>query len=115
MIREGIFHEAVMAYDDIFVDDTISDKLRAYRYGSEEGDMVALVYKGSHPLKVSLRCDNKLSKLLREKYETVLPAENLNKRYWNTILCTGQLPEDEVYDLLRLSYRLASGKDPLDI
>lgn len=115
MIREGIFHEAVMDYEGIFVDDSLGENLRAYRYGGEEGGMVALVYKGSHPLRISLRCDPKLSKLLRQKYETVLPAANLNKRFWNTILCTGQLPEDEVYDLLRLSYRLTSQKDPLDI
>lgn len=115
MIREGIFHEAVMAYDDIYVDDSVDEKLRAYRYSSEDGDFVALVYRNSHPLRISLRCDAKLSKLLREKYETVLPAENLNKKYWNTILCTGQLPEDEIYDLLRLSYQLTSKKGPLEV
>ena len=115
MIREGIFHEAILAYDDIFIDDKVDEKLRAYRYGGGGGDIVALVYRNSHPLKISLRCDEKLSKVLREKYETVLPAENLNKKFWNTILCTGQLPESELYDLLSLSYQLTSKKGPLEI
>lgn len=115
MIKENEFHDAVMAYEGSVIDDTVGDGMRAYRYGDSDGDIIALVYKGTSPLKVSLRCDRSLSKLLRGKYETVLPAEHLNKKYWITILCTGQLPIDELLDLLRHSYLLTTDKSPLDI
>lgn len=114
MLSESVFHDNVTSYEGIVVDDGVGEGLRAYRYG-EEGDMVAVVYRDSRPLRVSLRCDRSLSKLLRDKYETVLPAEHLNKKYWITIICSGQLPEEEIFDLLRHSYQLTTKKGPLDL
>ncbi|MCY1554706.1 putative protein YjbR [compost metagenome] len=73
--------------------------------------MFAIIQGGSKPLRLSLQCDPQLAEILREKYETVLPGYHLNKKHWNTILCTGQVPEDELFDLVRLSYRLVSGEE----
>ena len=68
--------------------------------------MLALVQENSKPLRVSLKCDPLLAQNLREKYETVLAGYHLNKKHWNTIICSGQLTDDEIFDLARLSYEL---------
>lgn len=70
--------------------------------------LFAIIAEGSVPLRVSLKCDPGLATLLREKYESVQPGYHLNKKHWNTIICTGQLSEDEIKDLARLSYRLVT-------
>lgn len=70
--------------------------------------MFALVPEKSIPVRISLKCDPQLAVLLREKYESVLPGYHLNKKHWNTILLTGQLPEDEVQGLIRHSYELVN-------
>lgn len=75
----------------------------------QEPQMFALVDEKRTPLRVSLKCDPKLSALLREKYETVMPGDHLNKKYWNTVLLTGQLEWEEVVGLITLSYNLVSG------
>lgn len=81
-----------------------------YKYGAKpDGKIVAIISEGSDPLRVSLKCDPKLALLLREKYETVLPGYHLNKKHWNTIICTGQLNNDEIFDLARHSYEQVSG------
>lgn len=72
------------------------------------GHMFALIQEGSNPLRISLKCDPKLAKLLREKYETVMEGYHLNKKHWNTILLTGQLPWDEIQGLIRHSYELVA-------
>lgn len=72
------------------------------------GKMFALVAEGSEPLRVSLKCDPELAKVLREKYETVMPGYHLNKQHWNTIVLSGQLPWEEVQGLIRHSYQLVS-------
>jgi predicted DNA-binding protein (MmcQ/YjbR family) len=74
--------------------------------GSEK--MFAIIDEDSKPLKVSLKCDPQLAVTLREKYEEVQPGYHLNKKHWNTIICTGQLTADEVKDLAYLSYRLVT-------
>lgn len=70
--------------------------------------MFALISEDKQPLQLSLKCAPELSEVLREKYDVVMPGYHLNKKHWNTILITGQMPWDEVEDLIRLSYNLVS-------
>lgn len=74
-----------------------------YKVGDK---MFALIAEGTDPLRLSLKCDPQLAKLLREKYETIMEGYHLNKKHWNTLLLTGQVPLDEVQDLIRHSYEL---------
>lgn len=71
--------------------------------------MFALIAEGKDPVRISLKCDPLLAVTLREKYDTVMPGYHLNKKHWNTIVLTGQLGWEEVKDLIRHSYNLATG------
>ena len=73
--------------------------------------MFALIAEKTNPLQVSLKCDPQLSQILREKYESVMAGNHLNKKHWNTILFTGQLPFDDLKGLIRHSYDLVEGND----
>lgn len=73
--------------------------------------MFALIAEKSDPLRVSLKCDPVLAKVLRERFETVMPGYHLNKNHWNTIVLTGQLPWEEIQDLIRHSYNLVAEND----
>lgn len=77
-----------------------------YKVGDK---MFALVDESSDPVRISLKCDPLLAEHLREKYETVLPGYHLNKKHWNTVICSGQLEQQEVNDLILLSYNLVTG------
>ena len=71
--------------------------------------MFALISEKSKPLQVSLKCDPQLAEILRQKYETVMPGYHLNKKHWNTVILSGQLPWEEVQGLIRHSYDLVAG------
>lgn len=62
-----------------------------------------VVHLGTDPLRVEVRTDGRLRKLLMEKYESVLDSRYFG-RNGVEVICSGQLTEDEVYDLIRLSY-----------
>ena len=83
---------------------------KVYPDGASQGDekMFGLIDEGSDPVWISLKCDPELSKVLREKYETVMPGYHLNKKHWNTIVLSGQLSWEEVQDLIRHSYILVT-------
>lgn len=95
-----------------WLDYPFGEGVAVYKVGrkdaGENEKMFALITEGSSPLRVSLKCDPLLAKTLRERYETVLPGYHLNKKHWNTVICTGQLSDDEIKDLARLSYRLVT-------
>ena len=76
-----------------------------YKVGEK---IFAIIAEESNPLRLSLKCDPQLATMLRERYETVLPGYHLNKKHWNTIICTGQLSDDEVCDLIRHSHQLVA-------
>lgn len=106
------FEEYILQFADVWLDYPFGEGTAVYKYGEKpDGKIVAIVAEGSNPLRVSLKCDPQLALNLREKYETVLPGYHLNKKHWNTIICSGQLSKDEVFDLTRLSYRLVSGEE----
>lgn len=93
-----------------WLDFPFGEEVSVYKVGDKEAGeskMFALIQNDSKPLRLSLKCDPNLAITLREKYETVLPGYHLSKKHWNTILCTGQLPDDEIKALIDLSYQLA--------
>ena len=105
------FEEYLLSFPSTWLDFPFGDDTSVYKYGDKaigEEKMFALIQNNSKPLRVSLRCDPLLAETLREKYETVLPGHHLNKKHWNTIICSGQLNDDELKDLARLSYELVS-------
>ncbi|MDQ3123190.1 MAG: MmcQ/YjbR family DNA-binding protein, partial [bacterium] len=89
-----------------------------YPFGEEvavykvKDKMFALIQEKAKPVRLSLKCDPILAKLLREKYETVLEGYHLNKKHWNTVILTGQLPWEEIQALILHSYILVTeGED----
>lgn len=103
--REEIV-EAITSLPGVVLDYPFGEEVAVYKLGDEKGKMFALIQEESDPVRISLKCDPTLAELLREKYETVLPGYHLNKRHWNTIVCSGQVPDDELRDLIRHSYEL---------
>lgn len=101
----------LLEFPNAWLDYPFGEGTSVYKIGHKEtgqGKMFALIADGSKPLRVSLKCDPLLAESLREKYETIVPGYHLNKKHWNTIICTGQLSDDEIKDLARLSYNLVN-------
>jgi len=100
------FEQYLLQFPNTWLDFPFGEGTSVYKVGdkdSGEGKLFAIIADGSDPLRVSLKCDPILAETLREKYETVVPGYHLNKKHWNTIICSGQLSDDEISDLARLS------------
>lgn len=103
--------EFLLSFPDAWLDFPFGEDVSVYKIGHKEtgeGKMFALIANDSKPLRLSLKCDPQLAEVLREKYETVLPGYHLSKKHWNTILCTGQVPDDELKSLVRHSFELVT-------
>lgn len=101
--------KVIMSLPDVWLDYPFGEGVAVYKIGKKEdggGKMFALIKEGSSPLHLSLKCDPQLAQVLREKYETVLPGYHLNKKHWNTIICSGQVDDEELRDLIRHAYEL---------
>ena len=105
MITHKELEEYILSMPNAWLDYPFGEGVAVYKAGEK---MFALVQEGSQPIKLSLKCDPKLSKVLREKYESVMLGYHLNKKHWITVLLTGQLSWPEVQDLIRHSFLLVT-------
>lgn len=93
----------ILSMPDARLDYPFGEEVAVYKVGDK---MFALMQEGKEPVRLSLKCDPVLSKVLREKYDTVMPGHHLNKKHWNTLVLTGQLEWSEIQGLIRHSYDL---------
>lgn len=73
----------------------------------ERSERIFLVIEtDTNPLRIETRCDRRLSKTLQEQYESVMESRALG-RNGIEIICSGQLTNDEILDLVRHSYEIS--------
>lgn len=97
----------LLSLPETWLDYPFGEGTAVYKFGKgDKAKMFAIIQETSQPLRVSLKCDPILALSLREKYETVLPGYHLNKKHWNTVICSGQIGDEELFDLARHSYEL---------
>ena len=97
--------EFILTLPNARLDYPFGKDVAVYKAGDK---MFALIAEGASPVRISLKCDPLLAETLRQKYETVLPGYHLNKKHWNTIICSGQLGEDEIKDLIVHAHQLVT-------
>lgn len=106
MVTQKSIEEFILTMPGARLDYPFGAEVAVYKVHDK---MFALIAEGSTPVRLSVKTDPKLSELLRERYESVQPGYHLNKKHWNTIVCSGQLSEQELHDLIVHSYHLVAG------
>ena len=59
---------------------------------------------------LNLKCDPDEAFILRELYESIIPAYHMNKRHWISVILNGVVPEDFTARLIEKSYNLTCKK-----
>lgn len=106
MMDHKAVEEYILSMPDAVLDYPFGKDVAVYK---ADGKMFALISEGKTPVQLSLKGDPQLNQVLREKYESVMSGYHLNKKHWNTIVLSGQLPWEEVQGLIRHSYQLVTG------
>jgi len=70
------------------------------------GKMFLLIAQEVDPLRFNTKCDPDRAAQLQEKYTSILPSYQMNKKYWNAVLLDGLLPGVLVQHLIDHSYEL---------
>lgn len=73
------------------------------------GKMFALVAWEAAPLQISLKCEPAHAEVLRGIYPAIKAGYHLNKRHWNTVTLDGTIPDDEIFEMIDISYDLVVG------
>lgn len=106
-MKHKALEEYLLSKPGGWLDYPFGEGVAVYKVGEASlGKMFALISEKSDPLRLSLKCEPLLAEQMRQDFETVLPGYHLNKKHWNTIICSGQLSEEQIHSLIDLSYGL---------
>lgn len=108
VFEEGKLEEQILSLEGTIKSYQFGKKIAVF---SVKDRPFALLHEGKNPIQLSLKSDPLLAKLLREKYETIMPAAKMDRRFWNTLVLSGQLGQNEVKDLIRHAYELSVNVD----
>jgi predicted DNA-binding protein (MmcQ/YjbR family) len=60
--------------------------------------------------RINLKCNPEQAIALREEYSSVIPGYHMNKKYWNTVLLNGTVPDRLIKEWIAGSYQLVAFK-----
>jgi len=72
--------------------------------------MFALINHKDNRLYINLKCEPMKADFLRGVYKCVTPGWHMNKTHWNTVYIDGDVPEHELYEMIRHSFDLIKPK-----
>jgi len=75
-----------------------------------KGKVFALLPVNEDPQTISLKSDPVEATMLREMYAAVQPGYHLNKKHWNTVTIDGEIPDEQLEEMIEDSYKLVRQK-----
>ncbi len=76
------------------------------------GKIFAIVNLEEVPTRINLKCDPERAVELREEYDDIIPGYHMNKRHWNTVVLSGEIPSKLIKELIDHSYALVVSSLP---
>jgi predicted DNA-binding protein (MmcQ/YjbR family) len=80
------------------------NQLKIYKTAAEDPKIFLIIQSPSDPIRFEVRTGKDLTKLLTEKYESIMRSNNMSPSTWVEVITSGQLTDDEYLDLIRTSY-----------
>lgn len=109
MTREELI-EYCLTYQEAVEDYPFEDRKNTIMRHGSAGKWFAIIFEMEEKLCINLKCDPMQSDFLRSVYKEVIPAWHMNKVHWNTVILNGDVPEEELYDMIKGSYELTRKK-----
>lgn len=64
-------------------------------------------YEGT--MRINIKVDPEWREFWRQAYDAVIPGYHQNKKYWNTVILDGTIPDEEIKRMIGESYDLVCG------
>ena len=102
--------EYCLTYPDAYEDYPFDENWACMRhYGNKK--TFAFIYERNGTLCVNLKCDPFKADFLRQMFHSVTPGYHINKEHWNTVTIGGDVPDAELFELIRHSHELTKPKE----
>lgn len=100
-------------FDGVYLDYPFDVEWAALRHTANK-KTYAFIFERNDFVYVNLKLEPTFSHMIRQAYDSVIPAYHMNKEHWVSVICDGSVPENELLSLAALSYDLTSPKPKKD-
>lgn len=94
------------AYEDYPFEDTNWTVIR--HKGNNK--VFAWIFEREGHIWINVKGRPEQNEFLRQCFGSVIPAYHLNKQHWNSIILDGTVPEENIRDMINMSYELTMPK-----
>ena len=98
-----------LTYLSVYEDYPFDETTAVMRHTANK-KMCALINHKDGKLYINLKCDPVKADILRSIFKSITPGWHMNKEHWNTVYIGGDVPEQELYEMIRHSYDLTKPK-----
>jgi len=98
------------AYEDYPFDDVVDDNAWTLIRHKGNKKSFAMIYNRNGKISINLKCDPVEAGIIRQVYSDVTAAYHMNKEHWNTLYLGGDVPDQELFDMIQRSYDLIKPK-----
>lgn len=102
--------EYCKTFADVYEDYPFHDENWTVMRCSKNKKTFAYIYEKEGDIWVNVKVSTEWIDFWRNAYPAVIPAYHMNKRYWNTIILNGTIPEKEMKRMIGESYDLVVSK-----
>lgn len=98
-----------LSFKDVYEDYPFRDANWTVIRHSKNQKVFAWIFERKSCMWINVKCDTQWRDFWRDVFESVVPAYHLNKKYWNSIILDGTVPEEDIKRMVKESYELTKG------
>lgn len=106
MITRQEVLEYGLTFEDVYIDTPFHDNNWVLLRCKRNKKAFAWTYEKDNHIWVNVKVDQEWRDVWRATYTAVIPAYHQNKKYWNTIILDGTVPDSEIKRMIAESYDL---------
>lgn len=108
MTKEELI-EHCLTYPGVYEDYPFDEKWTVMSHRGNKKSFALIFDHHGHPC-VNLKCEPSRADFLRGIFKEVKQGYHMNKVHWNTVVLDGELPVEELYDMVQHSFQLTKPK-----
>lgn len=103
--REDVIKHC-LKYKNVYEDYSFHDPNWCVIRHKENRRVFTWIFDRNEYVWINVKCDPEWRDFWRETFESVIPAYHLNKKYWNSIILDGSIPDKDIERMIGESYDL---------
>ena len=92
--------------EDVYEDYPFRDPNWTVMRHKKNQKVFAWIYEKDGHIWVNVKCNEEWRDFWRNAFKSVVPGYHLNKKYWNSIILDGTVPDKDIERMIEESYEL---------